>query len=179
MASDPDGDTLSYEIVGKPKNGIITGTAPNLTYLPNPNFNGKDSLSFKASDGSLESNVATVTIDIEAQNDAPIVESDEINGTEDQFIVIEFKHSDPDGDNLSVQITKQPDNGFLWEENGMTLYFPENHFNGQDEIRFTMNDGALTSKEATIIINLKPENDAPVAEELVFQTQQNQTVVIT
>ena len=54
-----------------------------------------------------------------------------------------------------------------------------NHFNGQDEIRFTMNDGDLTSKEATIIINLKPENDAPVAEELVFQTQQDQTVVIT
>ena len=58
VASDPNGDTLSYEIVGKPKDGIITGTAPNLTYLPNPNFNGKDSLSFKTSDGSLESNVA-------------------------------------------------------------------------------------------------------------------------
>ena len=42
-----------------------------------------------------------------------------------------------------------------------------------------MSDGELISDEATIKINLEPQNDAPVAEELVFQTQQNQTVVIT
>ena len=28
VASDPNGDTLSYEIIGEPKNGDITGNAP-------------------------------------------------------------------------------------------------------------------------------------------------------
>ena len=61
----------------------------------------------------------------------------------------------------------------------MLLYFPNNHYNGEDEIRFNVSDEELFSDEATIKINLEPQNDAPVAEELVFQTQQNQTVVIT
>jgi subtilisin family serine protease len=179
VASDPDGDTITYEILGSPTNGTITGKTPQLTYLPNPNFHGKDNLTFKVSDGAADSDVAEVIFEIEAQNDSPIVGSDEINGTEDEFIVIEFNHSDPDGDKLEVQITKLPENGFLWEENGMTLYFPDNHYNGQDEIRFTVSDGEVTSDEATIKINLDPQNDAPVAKELVFQTQQNQTVLIT
>ena len=162
-ATDPDGDKLTYEILSGPQNGLITGSGSDLNYIPNANFNGNDSLTFKVSDGSLESNLAEVIFAVEAINDAPIAGTDEINGTEDEFIIVEFKHSDPDGDELNVQITASPENGFLWEENGMTLYFPNNHYNGKDEIRFTVSDGELTSKEGIIMINLKPTNDAPVA----------------
>ena len=162
-----------------PQNGLITGSGSDLNYIPNANFNGNDSLTFKVSDGSLESNLAEVIFAVEAINDAPIAGTDEINGTEDEFIIVEFKHSDPDGDELNVQITASPENGFLWEENGMTLYFPNNHYNGKDEIRFTVSDGELTSKEGIIMINLKPTNDAPVAKKLKVETQENKFTLIT
>jgi subtilisin family serine protease len=178
-ATDPDGDKLTYEILSGPQNGLITGNGSELNYVPDPNFNGNDSLTFKVSDGSLESNLAEVIFVIEAVNDAPIAVSDEINGTEDEFIIVEFKHSDPDGDELNIQITASPENGFLWEENGMTLYFPNNHYNGNDEIRFTVTDGELSSEEGIIMINLEATNDAPVAEELYVETQQNQFTLIT
>ncbi len=178
-ATDPDGDKLTYEILSGPKNGLITGNGSELNYVPNPNFNGNDSLTFKVSDGSLESNLAEVIFVMEAVNDAPIAGTDEINGTEDEFIIVEFKHSDPDGDELNIQITASPENGFLWEENGMTLYFPNNHYNGKDEIRFTVTDGELSSEEGIIIINLEATNDAPVAKELTVETQQNQFTLIT
>ena len=178
-ATDPDGDKLTYEILSGPKNGLITGNGSELNYVPNPNFNGNDSLTFKVSDGSLESNLAEVIFVMEAVNDAPIAGKDEINGTEDEFIIVEFKHSDPDGDELNIQITASPENGFLWEENGMTLYLPNNHYNGKDEIRFTVTDGELSSEEGIIIINLEATNDAPVAKELTVETQQNQFTLIT
>jgi hypothetical protein len=63
-ASDVDGDTLTFSIVAGPANGSLTGTAPNVTYTPNPNYNGPDSFTFKAYDGNLYSNVATVTITV-------------------------------------------------------------------------------------------------------------------
>ncbi len=60
-ASDIDGDTLTYSVVSGPANGTLSGSGANLTYTPNPNFSGSDSFTFQASDGVLDSNIATKT----------------------------------------------------------------------------------------------------------------------
>lgn len=72
-AADIDEDPLTFSIVTQPQHGILTGTPPNLTYTPNQNFNGPDTFNFKANDGELDSNIATITINVSAVNDAPIV----------------------------------------------------------------------------------------------------------
>ena len=64
-ASDADGDTLLYRIVTQPQHGTLTGAdTATLTYTPSPNYTGTDSFTFKADDGKLESNVATVSITV-------------------------------------------------------------------------------------------------------------------
>jgi hypothetical protein len=63
-ASDDDGDPLEYIVVTNPANGTLSGTAPNLTYTPNPGYTGPDSFTFKANDSTADSNVATVTITV-------------------------------------------------------------------------------------------------------------------
>ena len=65
--SDPENNTLTFIIVNQPTNGTLTGTAPNLTYTPNPGFVGIDSFTYKVSDGSMESATVTVTIDVKAE----------------------------------------------------------------------------------------------------------------
>jgi hypothetical protein len=35
-----DGDQLTYSVITGPANGQLTGTAPDLDYAPNPDFNG-------------------------------------------------------------------------------------------------------------------------------------------
>ncbi len=64
LASGADGDSLTYTVVSQPSNGVLTGTAPNLTYKPNADFNGKDSFTFKANDGELDSEIATIILEI-------------------------------------------------------------------------------------------------------------------
>jgi Bacterial Ig domain/Immunoglobulin domain len=64
--TDPDNNPLSYIIVSGPTNGTLSGNAPDLTYLPAANFTGSDSFSFKVNDGSLDSDVAVVSIDVAA-----------------------------------------------------------------------------------------------------------------
>ena len=63
-ASDVDNDPLTYSVVEDPANGSLSGTPPNLTYTPDPNFNGSDSFTFKANDGEVDSNIATVSITV-------------------------------------------------------------------------------------------------------------------
>jgi len=57
-------DALTYEVVKSPANGVLSGKAPNLTYTPKRDFSGADSFSFKANDGTLDSNIAKVAIDV-------------------------------------------------------------------------------------------------------------------
>ena len=46
------------------------------TYTPDANFNGTDSFTYTANDGTADSNVATVTITVTAVNDAPVAVND-------------------------------------------------------------------------------------------------------
>jgi len=59
---DADGDPLTYAILSQPTHGVLSGTAPNLTYTPATDYQGTDSLAFTVSDGTSQSNVATVTL---------------------------------------------------------------------------------------------------------------------
>ena len=74
-ASDADGDALSYAVETGPNNGTLSGTAPNLTYTPNNDYSGSDSFTFTVNDGISNSNVATVNITVNPDNnkDAPTI----------------------------------------------------------------------------------------------------------
>jgi len=61
---DVDGDQLTYEIVEEPTHGKIVGTLPNIKYIPEKGYVGSDSFSYKVNDGSLDSNIAKVNIEV-------------------------------------------------------------------------------------------------------------------
>ena len=74
LADDPDDTNLRYEITKQPDHGtleLING-GPEYIYTPAPYYNGPDSFKFTASDGSLTSEEAAVSIDVEPVNNAPI-----------------------------------------------------------------------------------------------------------
>ncbi|NOX26169.1 MAG: hypothetical protein GXP59_08690 [Deltaproteobacteria bacterium] len=61
-ATDPGNAPLTYEILSLPEYGKLSGQAPNLIYLPNKNFKGRDHLVFRASNGREVSNPAIIRI---------------------------------------------------------------------------------------------------------------------
>lgn len=74
-ASDPDNNVLVYEIVQPPAHGGLFGTAPDLTYQPEENFNGSDGFAFKVNDGSLGSDSAEIALTIHSINDPPTAQA--------------------------------------------------------------------------------------------------------
>ena len=60
--SDPDDGIDSWTVASTPTNGVLSGTAPNLTYTPTTNYTGSDSFTFTVTDGTTVSSAATVSI---------------------------------------------------------------------------------------------------------------------
>ena len=68
-------------LVSGPAHGSLTLNADgSFTYTPAANYNGPDSFTYKANDGQADSNVATVSINVGAVNDAPVANADSIGG---------------------------------------------------------------------------------------------------
>jgi hypothetical protein len=68
---DLDGDSLSSNVVDGPAHGTLA-LEPNgsFTYTPAANFNGIDSFAYVANDGELDSQVASVELDLRGNGDA-------------------------------------------------------------------------------------------------------------
>jgi VCBS repeat-containing protein len=83
LANDVDADveSLSAVIVDGPANGTLDVSEDGiLTYTPNANFNGSDSFTYHAFDGTEASNLATVSLQINAVNDDPVAVDDAFTG---------------------------------------------------------------------------------------------------
>ncbi|HEX2742531.1 MAG TPA: Ig-like domain-containing protein, partial [Rubrobacter sp.] len=98
-ASDIENDNLGYSIVNSPTHGSLSGTGANRTYTPDADNNGPDSFTYKANDGTADSNVATVNITVDSVNDKPVISSVTATGTpvdEGSSASIKVTASDPD-----------------------------------------------------------------------------------
>jgi hypothetical protein len=71
--SDPDNDPLTAVLVSGPQHSVSFALDPNgsFSYVPDPDFNGSDSFTYRASDGTLSSGTVSVTITVNPVNDAP------------------------------------------------------------------------------------------------------------
>ena len=72
IATDADGDTLSYTYSTPSKGTVAETTAGSYTYTPTANATGADSFTVVVSDGT-ESVTQTVNVNIAAVNDAPLL----------------------------------------------------------------------------------------------------------
>ncbi len=179
IGSDPDGNPLTYAITDAPKNGILNGAAPNLTYTPNANFNGVDSLLFQTNDGTINSPTAVVRIRVTAVNDAPAATSQTLATDEDTPLIIALAGSDADGNPLTFSVISQPARGTLTGAAPNLTYTPNANFNGVDSLTFKANDGQTDSPAATVRITIRPVNDAPVALAQSVSAGHNTAVNIT
>ncbi len=163
-ATDQDGNALTYSVVSGPQHGTVTlNGAGTYVYTPNANYNGPDSFTFKANDGSVDSNVATVTLTVTPVNDAPVATGGSAAGAEDKAISGTVSAVDPDGDALTYSVVSGPQHGVVTvNSSGGYTYTPTANYSGSDSFSFKANDGKIDSNVATINLTVTAVNDAPV-----------------
>ncbi len=181
-ATDGDGDLLSYSIITNGAIGMVMITNASTgaySYTPNANANGVDSFSFKVNDGQLDSNIATVNVDIAAVNDAPVAAAANLSADENVAQNGVLLASDIDADELTYFIVNNANKGTAVITNASTgtyTYTPNANATGADSFTFKVNDGLLDSNVAVVSVNIALVNVAPVSFNSALNTFEDITV---
>ena len=204
--TDAEGDTITYIVASLPTNGTLTdnGTAitsddlpktttgTDVVYTSTSDTATSDSFTFKVNDGIVDSDAATVTINITAVNDAPTATAQTVDATEDVAKTITLAGTDDDGDTITYIIASLPSNGTL-TDNGTAItsddlpktttgtdvvYTATSESATSDSFTFKVNDGTVDSDAATVTINTTLVNDKPVATaQTVEATEQTEKTI--
>jgi VCBS repeat-containing protein len=174
VASDVDGDSLTFAKVGEPSHGTVSvGTDGSYTYTPEANYNGADSFTFKVNDGALDSSAATVNVTVNAQNDAPVATALSVTTNEDTATSGTLQGADVDGDSLTFAKVGEPSHGTVSVgTDGSYTYTPEANYNGADSFTFKVSDGALESVATSVEISVVNVDDEAAASVEIHGTVQ-------
>ena len=164
-ATDADGNPLTYAVVAAPAHGTVTLSGATYTYTPGANYNGTDRFTFTANDGTATSNVATVSLNVAAVNDAPtiILDQGNVSTAEDAAYSLSFagRFGDVDGDTLTYSGNFLPAWLSIDPATGLLSGTPSNSDVGSYDISITASDGQLSISDS-FTITVTNVNDAPV-----------------
>jgi VCBS repeat-containing protein len=179
LANDMDAgsDPLTAVLDVGPANGTLTlNPDGSFTYTPNADFNGLDTFSYHASDGTAGSNLATVSLTVNPVNDAPVTVDDAYTTDQDTPLSVSApgvlaNDTDTESDPLTAVLGVGPANGTLTlNSDGSFTYTPNADFNGADSFTYRANDGQTNSNIATVSITVNPVNDPPTALDDAYAT---------
>src|SRR4029079_6656811 len=173
LVSDVDNpvNSLTFSVANAVNGSVVLlgdGHTARLTQAQDYNGNGA-SFTFKANDGALDSNEATVAISVSAVNDAPVASNGSASTSEDTSVDVDLRSLVSDVDNavnsLTFSVANAVNGGVVLLGDGHTAHFtPAQDYNGNGaSFTFKANDGSLDSNEATVTISVSAVNDAPVA----------------
>jgi regulator of replication initiation timing len=162
------GKILSVGLVSNVKNGtLLLETNGSFIYVPDLDFHGIDTFRYIVNDGSLNSNIANVTITVKQINHAPVATNDAYSVNENSTLVISghgvlANDTDIDGNTLSAILVSSVSNGSLGlNSNGTFTYVPNTNFYGTDTFTYKANDGVSDSNIATVVITVNKINPNP------------------
>jgi hypothetical protein len=141
-ASDPDGDSIIYKIITQPLHGKLYGTTgPNFLYVPATDYEGPERVTYLASDGVLESAVATAEIFVIRENRSPESENQSIKVGAGNASPLRLILIDEDADPLETIILKGPAKGLIYGAGTNLFYLPRAGALGADQFTYKAWDG--------------------------------------
>jgi len=145
----PTGNPIAY-LVGTPQHGNLSGTPPGLLYQPNADYSGPDSFTYKVRDDMLDSDVATISVNVQPVNDPPVAFARQTGLLRNAIIPIILSGQDVEGGALTHSVLNPPTHGTLSGLPPNLAYHPSFNYVGRDSFQFKVNDGTADSQAATI-----------------------------
>ncbi|MCK5109874.1 MAG: tandem-95 repeat protein, partial [Arcobacteraceae bacterium] len=168
VASDVDGTIVSTTASAE-HGTVIVNDDGTITYTPDANYYGTDTISVIATDDDGLTTVQTSNITINSINDAPTI--DDISSqtlAEDGTKVISFSTSDIEGDTLTSSVAATNGTAII-NEDGEIEFTPDTNYNGDATVTLTVDDGNGGTTTQVINVTVTPVNDAPVIEPILTQ----------
>ena len=184
--SDADGNTLSSVLVSTTSHGSLTlNLDGSFTYTPVASYDGSDSFTYKANDGTADSNTVTVSINVHAVNHPPVAVDDDYSTSQDTALEIPAwlgvlaNDTDQDGDYLIAVLVSNASHGTAaLNSDGVFTYVPDAGFTGTDSFTYKASDELADSNVATVTITVNAVNHEPVAADDEYGVPSDTTLVV-
>jgi hypothetical protein len=165
-ATHPDSLPMTYQILQGPAFGTLSGMAPDLIYMPQPDFVGVDEFMYSASDGILESQPGKVRVWVTEPFIGPQTRDEEVHVPEDSAITVELWNDTVDGSALEYRVTRAPELGSLSGETPPWIYTPRPDVHGTDSLTYEAVWGSEGLMTVFLTIQIDPVNDPPAVSDL-------------
>ncbi|MCU7919309.1 MAG: putative Ig domain-containing protein [Candidatus Thiodiazotropha sp. (ex Epidulcina cf. delphinae)] len=164
VASDADGDTLSYTVTTAPAGMTINTAAGLIAWTPTDTQLGSHTVSVQVDDGrgGTASQNFTLTVD-PAPNTAPTITSTPVTtATEGVAYSYDVNATDADGDTLSYSLTTAPAGVTIDGTSGLIAWTPSNAQLGSQAVSVQVDDGngGSATQSFTVTVSTTP-NTAP------------------
>jgi VCBS repeat-containing protein len=186
--TDVDGPTLSAIFVAGPAHGMLTlNLDGSFSYVPDADYFGSDSFSYRASDGLDESGITEVTLAVREVNDDPIAATDSATVAEDSvdntIVVLSNDVPGPaneSGQTLTVVSAVAMHGTVDINPDGTLSYAPDADYFGEDTIQYTILDDGTTNgspnplaASGKVDVTVTAINDSPVAVDDAYATDED------
>jgi CSLREA domain-containing protein len=177
--TDPENDPLTAAKVSNPTHGSVTlNSDGSFAYTPDAGYSGPDSFTYRANDGTADSNTATVSLNVNASpptntppptstppsaNTPPMARDDAYTGHENQMLNVApvgvlRNDSDANHDPLTAHLISGPRHGsVILHGDGSFRYVPKHGVSGAESFKYRVTDGrGGTSNTATVHLTVLP-----------------------
>ncbi len=183
------GNPLSALLINGAANGTVAlNPDGSFVYTPNANYSGTDSFTFQATDGTLNSNSATVVLTVKPANLPPITAPDAFSVLENTTLApsslvvnapgLLLTDQNPSGSTLSLFVVNGPLHGTFSvgpKADGSFTYVPATNFSGSDSFSYYLQSNGLNSNVSTVSITITQVPVAPIARDVAYTTNENAT----
>ena len=168
-ANDPDaGQSHTYAVTTPPGHGTATiDSAGLVTYTPNTDYTGSDSLIVTVTDSGTPPMSGAVTIRVTVVNQPPAPTAPAITTNSSTPATSQIAVNDPDtGQGHTFSVTTAAAHGLATVDTaGLVTYTPNSGFTGNDTLKVTVSDegSPVKSGEVTIGVTVVNQPPAPTA----------------
>ena len=182
--ADPENSSLIAVLGTGPANGTLSFNSDgSFQFRPSDNSNGVVSFTYRASDGELSSNLATVTVTVSAVNDAPVAVADAYSTEVNSPLSVAapgvlINDTDLEGSDLTAVLVDGPSSGsFVLNQDGSFNFTPSD-VAGDVSFTYQAFDGAALSAPVTVTISVTQGNQAPQAASDSYSAQGAAVLVV-
>ncbi|MCC6166182.1 MAG: tandem-95 repeat protein [Caldilineaceae bacterium] len=169
-------------------NGALTNNGDgSFGYTPNADFNGADGFVYEICDSLAACDTAIATITVDAVDDPPLANDDNVVTSENTPVTIDAAANDGDPDGNLVPNSANttcggcliPSDGVLTNNGGGSFgYTPNANFNGSDSFIYEICDSLAACDTAIVTITVTSINVAPVVVDDSAVTSEDTPVTI-
>ena len=186
QASDVEGDDLTaLNLQTENDNLTITDNGDGtFTLTPDANFNGDLDITFDVSDGT-DTVSANIDLTVNPINDVPYALDKSFTMNEDGTITITDAQllagaGDVEGPVNVVDVSYTGSDGvFVNNGDGTYTFSPNENFNGDVDLSYTVEDNEGARVSADIDINVAPVNDAPIAGNTSYTMDEDSVITLS